>query len=59
MEHTLMHPNQLRTNGVIVNDVPVHLAPDPSKATHSIYVVKDDLVILLTLKGMISTSPTR
>jgi len=59
MEHTLMHPNQLRTNGVIVNDVPVHLAPDPSKATHSIYIVKDDLVILLTLKGMISTSPTR
>jgi hypothetical protein len=54
-----MHPNQLRTNGVIVNDVPVHLAPDPSKATHSIYIVKDDLVILLTLKGMISTSPTR
>jgi hypothetical protein len=43
-----MHPNQLRTNGVIVNDVPVHLAPDPSKATHSIYIVKDDLVILLT-----------
>jgi len=24
MEHTLMNPNQLRANGMIVNDVPVH-----------------------------------
>ena len=59
MEHTLMNPNQLRANGIIVNDVPVHLATDPSKATHSIHVIKDDLVIPLTLKGIVSTFPTR
>lgn len=56
MEHTLMNPNQLRANGIIVNDVPVHLATDPSKATHSIYVIQDDLVIPLTLKGIVSLS---
>jgi hypothetical protein len=56
MERTLMNPNQLR---VIMNDVPVHLAPDPPKATHSIYVTKDDLAIPLTLKGIVSTFPTR
>jgi hypothetical protein len=34
----------------------MHLATDPSKATHSIYVIQDDLVIPLTLKGIVSLS---
>jgi len=36
MSHTLICPNQARTNGVIVDDVPQHLSHDNS-STHSIY----------------------
>ena len=33
-----LNPNQIRYHGVIVDDIPRHLAPDPSLATHSIYI---------------------
>jgi hypothetical protein len=36
MTHTLICPNQARTNGVIIDDVPQHLSHDNS-STHSIY----------------------
>ncbi len=35
--HSLLCPNQARANGVIIDDVPIHLAFDPHLATHSIY----------------------
>jgi hypothetical protein len=56
---TLLNPNQLRANGLIVDDVPKHLAPDPSTATHSIYSPKEDVRIPLQLKGIISGLYTR
>ena len=52
LDYTLLCPNQLRHNGVIVDDVPRHLAPDPEVATH-------DARIPLELHGVISGFPTR
>ncbi len=43
LENSLFLPNQLRAYGVVVDDIPKHLAPDPNKATHSIWVPNDDL----------------
>ncbi len=54
----LINPNQLRTNGVIVDDCPRHLPPDPSIATHSIFVPEHNLPIPLKLKGIFSCFTT-
>ena len=59
MEHTLVCPNQVRANGVIVDDIPIHLAADKSTATHSIYFKKEDTRLQLELRGCISYLPTR
>jgi hypothetical protein len=59
LENTLMNPNQVRSNGIIVDDVPKHLSYDPKSATHSIYIPKEDLRIPLKLKGVISYFPSR
>jgi hypothetical protein len=37
LDNALLCPNQISSHGVIVDDVPKHLSPDPSIATHSIY----------------------
>jgi len=58
MEHTLICPNQARTNGVIVDDIPKHLSHD-NKSTHSIYFPSEDVRLPLYLKGIISYLPTR
>jgi hypothetical protein len=57
--HTLINPNQLCCNRIEVNDCPWHLAPDPSKATHSIYVPSLKLHLPLSMKGIISYLPTK
>jgi hypothetical protein len=59
LNYTLICPNQLRSNGIIVDDVPKHLSPDPSMATHSIHIPNDELRIPLDLKGVISYFITR
>jgi hypothetical protein len=51
---TLLNPNQMRKNGIIVDDIPKHLAHNPDMATHSIYIPSHDLCIPLRLKGIIS-----
>jgi hypothetical protein len=56
---TLINPNQLRSHGIIVDDCPKHLAPDPAKATHSIFVPQHNLSIPLQMKGVLSCFPTR
>ena len=58
MSHTLICPNQARTNGVIVDDVPQHLSHDNS-STHSIYFPNEQVQIPLCLRGIISYIPTR
>jgi hypothetical protein len=55
---TLLNPNKLHSNGVIVYDCPKHLAPDPSVVTHSIFVPEHNLRIPLQLEGVISCIPT-
>jgi hypothetical protein len=55
---TLLNPNQMRSNGIIVDDCPKHLAPDPSVATHSLFVPQHNLRIPLHLNGVISCIPS-
>lgn len=44
--------NQLQCNGIIVDDVPKHLSPDPHVATHSTFIPDAEVSILLYLKGV-------
>jgi len=56
---SLLNPNQMRFNGVEVDDIPKHLARDPAKATHSIYYPEHDICIPLSMCGVISSLPVR
>jgi hypothetical protein len=47
MKNTLLCPNQLRSNGIIVDECPKHLAPVENPSSHSIYSVQDELRIPL------------
>jgi hypothetical protein len=58
MKHSLLNQNQMRSNGVIVDDCPVHLSPDNS-STHSIYFPDEDIRIPLQLNGCMSHFVTR
>ncbi|MGH3053996.1 MAG: hypothetical protein ACRDL7_03345, partial [Gaiellaceae bacterium] len=54
--NTLLCPNQLRANGLVVDDVPRHLS-GTTQSTHSIYCPNDRLRIPLQLYGCISYLP--
>lgn len=57
---TLLCPNQICSNGLIVDDVPVHLAPHNYQSKHAIYNQDDESIqILLQLKGCISYFDSR
>lgn len=58
LEHSLLCPNQLRANGVRVDDIPRHLSQD-GKSTHSIYFPNEQVSLPLRLKGVISYLETR
>lgn len=58
IEHSLICPNQARTNGVIIDDVPKHLSPGGS-STHSIFFPEENVRLPLQLNGVISCFPTR
>ena len=51
MRHTLLCPNQLRANGVNVDDCPKQY---DATSTHSIHVAERDLMIPLTRRGVMS-----
>jgi hypothetical protein len=53
----LLNPNQMRSHGLIVNDAPIHLAPDPDTAMHSIYIPQYDWWIPKQLNGVASCLP--
>jgi hypothetical protein len=59
IDNTLLCPNQIRANGIIVDDVPLHLAHPTQPSTHSIYCPEDDIRIPLSLRGVISLIETR
>ena len=56
MNHSLLCPNQLRANGVRVDDCPKQF---DGKSLHCIYVPEHDLTIPLELRGVISGITTR
>jgi hypothetical protein len=59
IEYSLLCPNQMRHNGLIVDNVPRHLAPDPTTATHSIYMPEEGLRIPLEIQDVVSYFDTR
>lgn len=59
LSYSLLCPNQLRDHGIILDDVPQHLAPDPRLATHSIYAPEENVRIPLEMRGVISLFYTR
>ena len=59
ISNTLLCPNQMRFYGIIMDDVPLHLAPASQPSTHSIYCQEDNLRLPLELKGVISGLSTR
>jgi hypothetical protein len=59
MPNSLLCPNQLRYNGICVDDCPKHLAPRDRPSSHSIYSVDDDFNIPLSLMGVTSYFVTR
>jgi hypothetical protein len=54
---SLRNPNQMRSNGIIVDDIPVHLSHDKA-SKHSICIPELNLQIPLQLDGVISYLPT-
>jgi hypothetical protein len=51
---TLVYPNQMRMNGIIVDNVPEHLAPNnPTDTSHSIFVPEHNLRIKLQMRGVL------
>ena len=56
LQQSLICPNQLRANGLIVHDVPRQFDAD---STHSIRVPDSDITIPLELKGIMSCFETR
>lgn len=54
IKNTPICPNQLRSYGVIVDDVPMHLSPEGKPSTHSIISSEDNRSIPMSMKGIIS-----
>jgi hypothetical protein len=59
MNTSLLCPNQLRMNNIMVDDIPKHLAPQSKPSTHSIICSDEDMILPLSLKGVISYIDTR
>jgi len=53
MPNSLLNPNQIRSNGVTVDDCPTHLSPNKD-STHTIYFPEEDMRLPLQLNGIIS-----
>jgi hypothetical protein len=59
IEHTLLCPNQLCYNGVIVEDCPKHLAPKNKPSNHAISVPEQGVTIPLKMAGTMSVFDSR
>jgi hypothetical protein len=59
VEASLLCPNQLRANGVIVEDVPVHLSHDGTSSHSIIFPEEENFTIPLSLNGCFSSIPTQ
>jgi hypothetical protein len=56
MDHSLLCPNQMRANGIVVDNVPMHWSSD-GMSTHSIYVPDERVRLPLKLHGCLSYLP--
>jgi len=56
LKHSLLNPNQLRANGLMVDDCPKQYNP---RSTHSIVVEEPQVTIPLSMHGIISYFPSR
>jgi len=59
LPNSLINPNQMRANGLEVDDIPKHLLRDPSKSMHSIYIPDHDIRLPIAMRGVISYLPIR
>jgi hypothetical protein len=59
MPNTLLCPNQLRANGVIVDDCPKQLVPPNRPSAHALICQDQDIQIALNLQGVTSYFVTR
>jgi hypothetical protein len=57
LPNSLLCPNQMHVNGIVVDDVPIHLSSDKS-STHSIFVPEQGVRLPLKLHGCFSYLPT-
>jgi hypothetical protein len=57
LPNTLLNPKQVRSNSIVVDICPKHLAQDPRTATHSIYVPQHNLRIPLKMRGIFLCLP--
>ncbi len=57
LPNTLLNPKQVRSNSIVVDICPKHLAPDPRTATHSIYVPQHNLRIPLKMRSIFLCLP--
>ena len=58
-EPSLLCPNQLRMNGILVNDVPRSLPGGDIKNAHSMVIPEADLKVPLKVNGVMSSFDTR
>ena len=59
VEHTLLCPNQLRSNGLIVDECPKHLALKDNPSTHSVLSPDEQVGVPLRIAGTIYVFQTR
>jgi len=59
LTHNLVCPQQLRMNGIEVNECPRFLESTGGDKSHSIYSPSDDFILPLALDGVISYFATR
>jgi hypothetical protein len=59
LEHSLLNPNQMRLNSVIMDDCPQHLSNPDRPSTHSIHFPVEGVRIPLEMDGIISRFATR
>ena len=59
MEVNLIPPIMMRLAGLIVDECPKFLAPQPSETNHSVYFPQHDIRLHFHIEGIISYLPTR
>jgi hypothetical protein len=59
MDHNLIPPFQMRVNGVVINECPKFLSPQPTDETYSLFFPSDDIRLPLSIIGSTSFLHTR